>query len=94
MTAVAALPEIFRPLLWSYQFDQINPEEDLETIVLQAINYGTLAHWRWLAQRYGEDGIREGNVGAPLWGGSKLGPPILPPRLSQQAVNIRQQMTQ
>lgn len=54
-----ALPEAFRPLLWSYEFDRIDPIKHKNTIVIQAINYGTLAEWRWLAKRYGRDAVRE-----------------------------------
>ena len=52
------LPEIFRPILWSYDFDRIDPAKHQKTIIVQAINYGTLAHWRWLRETYGRDGVR------------------------------------
>ena len=52
------LPETFRPLLWSYDFDHIEPVKHQKTIIVQAVNYGTLSHWRWLQQRYGRDAIR------------------------------------
>jgi hypothetical protein len=54
-----ALPETFRPLLWSYDFDRVDPLRHKKTIVVQAINYGTLAQWRWLIRSYGRDGVRE-----------------------------------
>ncbi len=54
-----ALPETFRPLLWSYDFSRIDPLKHKKTIIVQALNYGTLAHWRWLVQNYGRDGVRE-----------------------------------
>jgi len=47
------LPDIFKPILWSYDFDRIDPVKNEKTIIVQAINYGTLAHWRWLRERYG-----------------------------------------
>lgn len=53
------LPDIFRPILWSYDFNRIDPLKDRRTIVVQAVNYGTLAHWRWLNERYGRDGVRQ-----------------------------------
>jgi hypothetical protein len=53
------LPETFRPLLWSYDFDRVDPLRHKKTIVVQAINYGTLAQWRWLIRSYGRDGVRE-----------------------------------
>jgi len=52
------LPETFRPILWSYNFERLDPMKHRKTIIIQAINYGTLAHWRWLAHRYGRDAVR------------------------------------
>jgi uncharacterized protein DUF6922 len=40
----STLPETFRPLLWSYDFSRIDPLKHKKTIILQALNYGTLAH--------------------------------------------------
>ena len=53
------LPETFRPILWSYDFDRLDPVKHRKMIIIQAINYGTLAHWRWLTQQYGGDGVRQ-----------------------------------
>ena len=53
------LPESFRPLLWSYDFDRLNPQKNRKTIILQAINYGTLTHWLWLNRVYGFDSVRK-----------------------------------
>ena|ERR1700730_7597353 len=53
------LPETFRPLLWSYDFSRIDPLKHKKTIIVQAVNYGTLAHWRWLVQSYGREGVRD-----------------------------------
>ena len=55
----STLPETFRPLLWSYDFSRIDPLKHKKTIILQALNYGTLAHWRWLVQSYGREGVRD-----------------------------------
>ena len=52
-------PESFRSLLWSYDFNRIDPLTNRKTIIIQAINYGTLAHWRWLKENCGLDGIHE-----------------------------------
>jgi hypothetical protein len=57
--AAVRLPETFRPLLWSYDFSKIDPAKDRKTIIVQAINYGTLSQWRWLVERYGREGIRD-----------------------------------
>jgi hypothetical protein len=55
----AQLPETFRPILWSYDFERLDPVKNQKTIIIQAINYGTLAHWRWLTQHYGREGVRQ-----------------------------------
>jgi len=54
-----ALPETFRPLLWSYDFSRIDPLKHKKTIIVQALNYGTLTHWRWLIQNYGREEVRD-----------------------------------
>lgn len=51
------LPEFFRPLFWSYDFDSLDLEKNSKTIVLNAINYGDLKHWRWLKDYYGKSAI-------------------------------------
>ena len=53
------LPETFRPLLWSYDFDRVDPLRHKKTIVVQTLNYGTLDQWRWLIRSYGREGVRE-----------------------------------
>jgi hypothetical protein len=62
------LPETFRPLLWSYDFNRMDPERNRKTIIVQAINYGILAHWRWLVQRYGRDALRQLLTAVPATG--------------------------
>jgi hypothetical protein len=57
-TNKAQLPDSFRPLFWSYRFDQLEPTKDARTIVIQLINYGSLRHWRWLVRRYGTTEIK------------------------------------
>jgi hypothetical protein len=61
----SSLPEAFRPILWSHDFDRIDPVKHRKTIIIQAINYGTLMHWRWLAQYYGIEAVRELLATAP-----------------------------
>ena len=46
------LPEYFKPILWSYNFEAIDPEKDKKAIIVNAINYGDLRHWKWLKNRY------------------------------------------
>jgi hypothetical protein len=50
---------MFRPLLWSYDFERIDVIRHQKTLIVQAINYGTLAHWRWLRETYGRERVRE-----------------------------------
>ncbi len=52
------LPESFKPLLWSYDFSKVDTERDKKTIVIAALNYGDLAHWRWVVAHYGKEAIR------------------------------------
>ena len=53
------VPEAFRTLLWSFRFDAIDPEKSKEDIIVNTINDGTLAHWRWIIERYGKETIRQ-----------------------------------
>ena len=53
------LPEIFRPILWSYRFEDMDVEKHKNTIIIQAINYGTLEHWRWINRTYGRGHVRK-----------------------------------
>src|SRR5580692_6206567 len=52
------LPEDFRPLFWSYQFENLDLAKDEKTVIVQLMNYGTLAHWHWLTGQYGVPEIR------------------------------------
>jgi len=53
------LPISFRPLSWSYRFEELEPAKDEKTIIVQLINYGSLTHWRWLVRQYGIEDVRE-----------------------------------
>ena len=53
------LPLFFKPLMWSYRFDSINPETMEEITVVQTINYGNWRHWQWISGFYGKDKIRK-----------------------------------
>jgi len=53
------LPEVFRPLFWSYDFDALDLDTDKKIIVLNVINYGNLEHWQWINGYYGSKGVRE-----------------------------------
>jgi len=51
-------PEIFKPLLWSLRWDEIDINEDKEDIIVGAVNEGALNHWHWIIATYGKDEIR------------------------------------
>lgn len=53
------LPLFFKPILWSYNFSAINPEEHRETIIINAVNYGDLEHWRWITRFYGKNVVTD-----------------------------------
>lgn len=51
-------PETFKPLLWSFNWNEIDVDEDREDIIMGAINNGTLDHWRWIIKMYGKETVR------------------------------------
>lgn len=51
------IPDFFQPILWSYDFNALDAYKNRKTIILSTINYGKWKHWRWIAERYGEDGV-------------------------------------
>ncbi len=53
------VPDAFRPLLWSFRFDAIDPEKSKEDIIVNTINDGTLKHWHWIIEQYGKETIRQ-----------------------------------
>ncbi len=53
------LPDIFRPILWSYAFEDMDVQKNKSTIIVQAINYGTLEHWKWVTRTYGEEEVKK-----------------------------------
>lgn len=61
----AALPEMFRPILWSYRFEDMDIKKNKRTIITQAINYGNLEHWRWINHAYGQEEVRNVIKGIP-----------------------------
>jgi uncharacterized protein DUF6922 len=52
------LPARLRPLFWSYRFDDLDLRRDEKTVIVQLLNYGSLADWRWLVKEYGAPEIR------------------------------------
>jgi len=47
------VPEFFHPILWSSEPEKLDPQEHKVLLIIQAINYGDLRHWRWIARQYG-----------------------------------------
>lgn len=52
------LPKMFKQLLWSYRFEEVNPKDNKRTIIVNSINYGDLPHWQWLFKYYGKTSLR------------------------------------
>jgi hypothetical protein len=53
------LPNSLRPLFWSYRFEELDGAKDKKTVIIQLINYGSLAHWRWLVRQYGAADVKQ-----------------------------------
>lgn len=53
------IPEYFKSILWSYDVDRMDSVKEKCTIIVHAINYGDMRHWRWLMQFYGKDAVRD-----------------------------------
>lgn len=51
------LPSYFKRILWSCDFESVDPAKDKKTIIVNAINYGDLKHWRWLVEFYGKEAV-------------------------------------
>lgn len=49
----AELPASIEKLLWDADPRSLNVEAHEQLIIERAINYGTLADWRWLVTHYG-----------------------------------------
>jgi hypothetical protein len=48
------LPDFFKPILWSYRLADCDPQKMKRVIIRQALAYGTLAHWQWVRNYYGQ----------------------------------------
>ena len=59
------LPSFFHPLLWSYDASRIDLERDKKAIIVNALNYGDLKHWRWLVSFYGKNEVQKVIVHIP-----------------------------
>lgn len=53
------LPVNFKKILWSYNFDDVDPLKMKKTIVSNSLNYGSINHLKWLLNFYGKDSFIE-----------------------------------
>jgi len=53
------MPSFFKPVLWSYNFSKINPDQNPERIIINTINYGDWRHWQWIADYYGKNKLKK-----------------------------------
>jgi hypothetical protein len=51
-------PKTFKPLLWSFRWNDIDVQHDKEDIIVNTINEGNLKQWRWITKAYGKRTIR------------------------------------
>jgi len=49
-----SIPLYFKPILWSYDFEKLDPQKNKRDIILNTINYGNLIHWFWILKNYGK----------------------------------------
>lgn len=57
--AAKKLPSFFKPILWSCDYRALDLQKCKHEIAINSLNYGDLAHWRWIAQNYGKSEISE-----------------------------------
>lgn len=53
------LPLSFEPLMWSYDFNKIDPEKHKERIIINTIDYGFWSQWKWLFKNYGARNLKK-----------------------------------
>jgi len=53
------LPDFFKPIMWSYNFDLLDIKNDSQRIIVNTINYGQWKHWEELVKIYGLKTIKE-----------------------------------
>ena len=53
------LPDNFKLLFWSQDYLSLDLIKDKKIIIVNTINYGDLANWKWIKNFYGIDGIKQ-----------------------------------
>ena len=53
------ISQVFKPFLWSYDFEKLDKELNKKAIILGVLNYGTRASWKELFSLYTRDEIKE-----------------------------------
>jgi len=51
------LPELLRPLFWSYRFDELRLPAERDLVMLHVLAYGNAKQRKWLRRRFGDDEI-------------------------------------
>lgn len=51
---IKQIPAYFRPILWSYNFEKLDPQKNQRDIILNTLNYGNLVRWFWILKSYGK----------------------------------------
>ena len=51
------LPELLRPLFWSYRFDDLRLPGERDLVMLHVLTYGNTRQKKWLKQRFGNEEI-------------------------------------
>jgi hypothetical protein len=53
------LPELVRPLFWSYKFEELSLPGSEDLVMLHVLTYGSTRQRNWLRRRFGSRGIAE-----------------------------------
>jgi hypothetical protein len=67
-------PKFFKPIFWSYNFSEVDLEDNSRTVIVNTINHGRWKHWAWVINFYGKNKIKEIIENTPR---SEFRPPAL-----------------
>ena len=59
MSKAERIPKFLQSVLWSYNLNEMDLEEDKETIITEVLNYGSWEDLKWLYSVYAERDIKE-----------------------------------